>query len=178
MFQSEDNWKKIYINFVVVFSQVKFICGQVRWSNTSENLMARSVTKLPENYVNWSADEDDSNFRSSLLSSKIRQFQDSIPMSRGFYSNLADTLCTDDSFAEKRDTASCWNGQRVAELVFEIIYDTSRFERDVGNSTETFGVNEIILENSLSCREFFHELPILEIDGNLCLSRLCYIRNV
>ncbi|KAL6965977.1 Cell surface proteoglycan that bears heparan sulfate [Sarracenia purpurea var. burkii] len=95
------------------FGRVKFTCGQVRWS--SNRIAEDRSSKLPESRPNWELDEEDSNFRSTLLSTKIRQFQESVPRSRGFYSNLAETLCADDSFAEKRETAPCWNGQRVAE---------------------------------------------------------------
>lgn len=72
-------------------------------------------TKLPGNHPEWNMDADDLNFRSTLLTKKIGQFTESVPKSRGFYAGLADSLCADESFAEKRETAACWNGQRVAE---------------------------------------------------------------
>ncbi|XP_065213431.1 glypican-1-like isoform X2 [Planococcus citri] len=102
-----------------VHSKVKFTCGQVRWS--SNRISENRSSKLPESRPNWKLDEEDSNFRSTLLSSKIRQFQESVPRSRGFYANLAETLCADDSFAEKRETALCWNGQRVAEYAKTVL---------------------------------------------------------
>lgn len=72
-------------------------------------------TKLPGNHPEWNQDKEDLNFRSALLTKKIAQFKDSVPKSRGFYASLADSLCADDSFAEKNETAMCWNGDRVAE---------------------------------------------------------------
>jgi hypothetical protein len=119
-----------------LFSQAKFICGQVKWLNSSMNdgsekeLADSSVdsknafgivpgvvvsTKLPGNHPDWKLDEEDLNFRSTLLTKKIHQFKEGVSKSRGFYANLADTLCADESFAEKRESVACWNGQRVAE---------------------------------------------------------------
>ncbi len=74
-----------------------------------------TLTKLPGGHPDWSMDEDDLNFRSTLLTKKMAQFKESVPQSKAFYSNLADMFCEDDSFAETRESAPCWNGQRVAE---------------------------------------------------------------
>jgi dally-like protein len=46
---------------------------------------------------------------------KLQHFLASLTKSRGFYANLAESLCSDESFAETRDTADCWNGQRIGE---------------------------------------------------------------
>jgi len=113
--------------------QAKTICGQVKWINSTTNDNAEKdsagdqkdsfgivpgvvvSTKLPGNHPDWKLDEEDLNVRSTLLTRKIHQFKESVSKSRGFYANLADTLCADDSFAEKRESAPCWNGQKVAE---------------------------------------------------------------
>ena len=120
---------------IFVSLQAKYICGQIRWLNSELNASEKDSvasnadlkdtlgvvpgvvvsTKLPGNHPDWKLDEEDLNFRSTLLTKKIHQFKEGVSKSRGFYANLADTLCTDDSFAEKRENASCWNGQRVAE---------------------------------------------------------------
>ncbi|KAJ9595322.1 hypothetical protein L9F63_027293 [Diploptera punctata] len=49
------------------------------------------------------------------LSTQLHHFLASLTKSRGFYANLAESLCSDESFAETRDTADCWNGQRIGE---------------------------------------------------------------
>lgn len=75
-----------------------------------------TVSKLPGGRPDWSMDEDDFNFRSTLLANKIRQFEESVPRSVAFFSNLAEALCRDDDgFAETRANSACWNGDRVAE---------------------------------------------------------------
>lgn len=49
------------------------------------------------------------------LATQLHHFLASLTKSRGFYANLAESLCSDESFAETRDTADCWNGQRIGE---------------------------------------------------------------
>jgi dally-like protein len=51
----------------------------------------------------------------SSLATQFHHFLASLTKSRGFYANLAESLCSDESFAETRDTADCWNGQRIGE---------------------------------------------------------------
>lgn len=43
-----------------------------------------------------------------------QHFLYSIGKSKGFYVNLADNLCKDESFADTKD-AHCWNGERIGE---------------------------------------------------------------
>jgi dally-like protein len=51
----------------------------------------------------------------SELQLQLEAFLESSNKARGFYANLAEALCSDESFAETRDTADCWNGHRVGE---------------------------------------------------------------
>ncbi|CAB0000642.1 unnamed protein product, partial [Nesidiocoris tenuis] len=48
---------------------------------------------------------------------ELDTLRDSMDRSKasGFYANLAEVLCSDESFAETRDTSDCWNGHRVGE---------------------------------------------------------------
>ncbi|XP_047105732.1 division abnormally delayed protein-like [Schistocerca piceifrons] len=55
------------------------------------------------------------------LSSRLQPFLASLSKSRGFYANLAESLCSDESFAETRDTADCWNGQRIGEYTKTVV---------------------------------------------------------
>lgn len=54
---------------------------------------------------------------SSPLGQQLTLFLEAIAttQARGFYANLAEALCSDENFAETRDTAECWNGHRVGE---------------------------------------------------------------
>lgn len=49
-----------------------------------------------------------------LPETQLGNFLTSIAKTRGFYGNLADNLCQDDSFAEPKDQ-HCWNGDRIGE---------------------------------------------------------------
>lgn len=53
----------------------------------------------------------------SPLATQLELFLEAVSSTRarGFYANLADSLCSDENFAETRDTADCWNGIRVGE---------------------------------------------------------------
>lgn len=58
------------------------------------------------------------------LAMKLHHFLASLTKSRGFYANLAESLCSDESFAETRDTADCWNGQRIGEYTKTVVAAT------------------------------------------------------
>lgn len=44
----------------------------------------------------------------------MTSFLSTMSKTKGFYADLADNLCGDESFAEQRDK-KCWNGERIAE---------------------------------------------------------------
>jgi hypothetical protein len=48
------------------------------------------------------------------LSNLARQVLVSLIRSKGFFSGLADSICSDNSFAEADDNNECWNGLRIA----------------------------------------------------------------
>lgn len=58
------------------------------------------------------------------LATQLHHFLASLTKSRGFYANLAESLCSDESFAETRDTADCWNGQRIGEYTKTVVAAT------------------------------------------------------
>lgn len=60
--------------------------------------------------------------RISPLDTQMLHFLASVAKSKGFFLNLADTICKDDSFAELREGKECWNGDRVGESVFIFIF--------------------------------------------------------
>lgn len=53
---------------------------------------------------------------SSSSENLMLNFLNYIVKSRGFYSALADNLCQDESFAERKDE-HCWNGERIGGYV-------------------------------------------------------------
>lgn len=66
---------------------------------------------------------DRSSGQASPLGQQLTLFLDAIAttQARGFYANLAEALCSDENFAETRDTAECWNGQRVGEYTKTLV---------------------------------------------------------
>uniref|UniRef100_A0A1B6DS00 Glypican n=1 Tax=Clastoptera arizonana TaxID=38151 RepID=A0A1B6DS00_9HEMI len=67
--------------------------------------------------------KDRSQASDSPLVNQLSLFLDTIAatQARGFYANLAEALCSDENFAETRDTAECWNGQRVGEYTKTLV---------------------------------------------------------
>ncbi|XP_071452077.1 uncharacterized protein [Hetaerina americana] len=55
------------------------------------------------------------------LDTVLRRFLSGLLRSRGFYGTLAETLCSDEGFAETGETAACWNGQRVGEYTKTVV---------------------------------------------------------
>ncbi|KAG8223379.1 hypothetical protein J437_LFUL002624, partial [Ladona fulva] len=55
------------------------------------------------------------------LDTALRRFLSGLLRSRGFYGTLAETLCSDEGFAETGESAACWNGQRVGEYTKTVV---------------------------------------------------------
>lgn len=51
---------------------------------------------------------------------QVSTFLSILSKTRGFYAELADNLCGDDTFADQRDK-KCWNGERVGEYTKTVI---------------------------------------------------------
>ncbi|XP_046989040.1 glypican-5-like [Schistocerca americana] len=98
--------------------QVKRVCGPHMWDYgvTDENTAHDGVRSNGSAFQQSLAAPD-----SDELSSKLEPFMASLRKSRGFYANLAESLCSDESFAETRDTADCWNGERVGEYTKTVV---------------------------------------------------------
>ncbi|XP_039295550.1 glypican-5-like [Nilaparvata lugens] len=109
-------------------AKVKKMCGPVRLepetgktkietahkSEASDALNAISVSSLPAGHYNKPLDHG-----SPLLTSFLQSLE-SI-QAKGFFANLPEALCSDESFAEIHDTAECWNGQRVGEYTKTLV---------------------------------------------------------
>jgi hypothetical protein len=126
--------------------KVKRACGQARWADKEDeagdtpsgrrhgDTLASRQQEIPGSTITpehisighrgssqWSGGgggEKDS------LAMKLHHFLASLTKSRGFYANLAESLCSDESFAETRDTADCWNGQRIGEYTKTVVAAT------------------------------------------------------
>ncbi|KAF5303013.1 hypothetical protein FQR65_LT08342 [Abscondita terminalis] len=95
--------------------RVKRACGPAKLSE--ENPLV-STTSSP----NGNKPRLVSNSRAFPTSpvNQLQQFLISIAKSKGFYGNLADSLCKDESFAEPKDI-HCWNGERVGEYTKTVV---------------------------------------------------------
>ncbi|RZF32015.1 hypothetical protein LSTR_LSTR007093 [Laodelphax striatellus] len=108
-------------------NKVKKLCGPVRLepeteeskaqtpkSDTSDVLNGISVSSLAAGRHNKPLEHE-----SPLLTSFLQSLE-SI-QAKGFFANLPEALCSDESFAEIHDTAECWNGQRVGEYTKTLV---------------------------------------------------------
>ncbi|CAG2068233.1 unnamed protein product [Timema podura] len=94
--------------------QVKLTCGQARWM-VDQQAQVEPVLSTSHLHTEMSKRDGVSDESKEGLNVHLHNFLASLTKSRGFYANLAESLCSDESFAETRDTADCWNGQRIGE---------------------------------------------------------------
>ncbi|KAK6633257.1 hypothetical protein RUM44_003858 [Polyplax serrata] len=79
------------------------------------------------------------------LSLQLRHFLTSIDKTKDFYANMAESLCSDESFAETRDTADCWNGQTIGEYTKAVVaasVNAQKYNPEVKFSSD-LGVNHL-----------------------------------
>lgn len=101
-------------NGAMLEKRAKRTCGQARYVDTGDVKEAEDET-IPASGEQLSSVTISQDVGDAALGTQLRHLLASLGRSRGFYANLAESLCSDDSFAETRDTADCWNGQRVGE---------------------------------------------------------------
>lgn len=94
------------------YFQVKRTCGPAKFSEKEDPSLVDATT-LPSISSGKPRMVNIRNFV-PLPENQLVQFLVSIAKTRGFYGNLADSLCQDESFAETRDQ-HCWNGERIGE---------------------------------------------------------------
>jgi len=116
------------INGPHIEKKVKKACGQPRLVAGSpvpdQRLAAPGASiELPGVTVSSVAHGYRERYPDSPLDTQLSLFLDAVSSThaRGFYANLADSLCSDESFAETRDTAECWNGLRVGEYTKTLV---------------------------------------------------------
>lgn len=109
------------VTVMCLYVQVKKLCGQPRLvagvvepdarlsaPGASVELPGVTVSSVARGYREHV---------DSPLSTQLELFLQAVSSTHAisFYADLADSLCSDPSFAETRDTADCWNGLRVGE---------------------------------------------------------------
>lgn len=99
--------------------RVKRACGPAKLSDENSLL---STTSSPNAITAGSKPRLVASTRAFPASpvNQLQQFLTSIAKSKGFYGNLADSLCKDESFAEPKDI-HCWNGERVGEYTKTVV---------------------------------------------------------
>ncbi|XP_023725864.1 division abnormally delayed protein-like [Cryptotermes secundus] len=126
---------------------VKRACGQARWADKGDHdadtsvghhhgdTLASGQQEVLSGTITQGHISTGHGHRGSLqwtgggseedsLATQLHHFLASLTKSRGFYANLAESLCSDESFAETRDTADCWNGQRIGEYTKTVVAAT------------------------------------------------------
>ncbi|CAG9859545.1 unnamed protein product [Phyllotreta striolata] len=114
--------------------RVKKICGTPEFSRKENPLLIDSSTPLS---IPAKPRSTKPRIFSPLPENELSQFLAAIGKTRGFYANLANTLCQDESFAERKDQ-QCWNGERVAEYtktVVDVGFDMQKYNPEVKPST-------------------------------------------
>lgn len=102
-----------YCNDIIF--QVRSNCGPAEFSNKEDPLEAsRASTPSPTPTTGPKLRTSPPRNFPPMPETELSHFLNAIAKTKGFYANLATTLCQDDSFAEPKDT-KCWNGERIAE---------------------------------------------------------------
>lgn len=102
--------------------RVKRACGPAKLLEVTEDPRVLATSILPSNSLGNGSKRVASNLRVFPASpvTLLQQFLVSIAKSKGFYGNLADNLCKDDSYAEPKDI-HCWNGERIGEYTKTVV---------------------------------------------------------
>lgn len=102
--------------------RVKRECGPAKLLEVTEDPRVIATSTIPPNSVGNGSKRVASNFRIFPASpvNQLQQFLVSIAKSKGFYGNLADSLCRDESYAEPKDI-HCWNGERIGEYTKTVV---------------------------------------------------------
>lgn len=106
--------------------KVKRACGVVQLSDREDPSMI--PTEIEEKTSMLPAKQYSSSSENLMLN-----FLNYIVKSRGFYSALADNLCQDESFAERKDE-HCWNGERIGgytKTIADPSLDTQKYNPEV-----------------------------------------------
>ncbi|XP_073972063.1 division abnormally delayed protein isoform X3 [Rhodnius prolixus] len=107
------------LNSPSITTKVQEVCGAPKLLENST-----MKTNIVQNTVDTSLKMvHEKNQSTTNLWTPLNSFLEAIEKTkaRGFYANLAELLCSDESFAETRDTADCWNGHRIGEYTKALV---------------------------------------------------------
>lgn len=96
--------------------QVVDKCGHLRSTHTNVTLATQPIKLQPDRATSTHVDGSTKlqhPGKSNELSSRMSTFVHSLTSSKGFFHNLADTLCKSGRFSAQRDQ-QCWNGHALA----------------------------------------------------------------
>ncbi|KAG5890329.1 hypothetical protein JTB14_001990 [Gonioctena quinquepunctata] len=122
--------------------RVKKICGPAEFSQKEDPLIAETSTPVTTLFSGKLRSTNPRNF-SPFPETELSHFISTIGKTKGFYANLANTLCQDESFAERKDR-QCWNGERIAEYtktVVDVGLDMQKYNPEVKPNTNQQSVD-------------------------------------
>lgn len=136
-------------------AKLKRICGPPVFSPTPlpslpASLLSTPATTIPHHNNGGSSGEISTRSavrmpsvvrmtQSSGQEHQLQMFLVEVEKSRGFYGQLADSLCKDGSFAELRDRG-CWNGERLGEYTKTVVdggVDMQKYNPEVKPNTSS-----------------------------------------
>lgn len=102
---------RLFIHSSHFLFQVKRVCGHARFSEDSPG----ALEAMASNGGYQKPPRPQRPPRLSPPDAQMLHFLASVASSKGFFLNLADTVCRDDSFADQNESDKCWNGERIGE---------------------------------------------------------------
>ncbi|XP_056634680.1 division abnormally delayed protein isoform X1 [Diorhabda sublineata] len=146
--------------------KVRKICGSAEFSSKENPLLAETSTAAPTPMNGKPRSTNPTNF-SPLPENELSHFLSAIAKTKGFYLNLANTLCQDPSFAERKDQ-QCWNGERIAEYtktVVEVGFDNQKYNPEVKPNTNTQNIDPRVA-NLVDKLRRVHHMAISSVGPN------------
>lgn len=113
-------------------AKVKSICGVPEFSQKEDPLVVESFTTVSPP-SNGKPRLTPVRLFKAMPEVELNKFLFAIIKTKGFYANLADSLCQDDSFSESTDR-NCWNGERIADYqktVVDVKFDMQKYNPEV-----------------------------------------------
>ncbi|XP_074041639.1 division abnormally delayed protein isoform X2 [Leptinotarsa decemlineata] len=146
--------------------RVKKTCGAAEFSQKEDPLIAETSTPTLISSSGKPRSTNPRNF-SPLPENELSHFLSAIGKTKGFYANLANTLCQDESFAERKDK-QCWNGERIAEYtktVVDVGLDMQKYNPEVKPNTNIQSVDPKVA-NLVDKLQRVHHMAISSLGSN------------
>lgn len=144
--------------------KVKKACGLPKHSDEKVNEVTTSNPSAPSDKTSKPQRINVSMRDNPPPETQLLHFLTSVAKSKGFYTNLADNLCKDESFAETKDQ-NCWNGKRIGEYT-ETVVDPSlgmqRYNPEV-NFTSVIQNGDLKIANLADKLRHVHNMVITSL---------------